>query len=118
MNKTSRPNNGSYQPESTEQLKRRIAAEYENLPKHQKTVADFLVTSMQEAAFLSVVEIGERCSVSKATVVRFAQRLVVLCKQGEEPSAEISKGALGRCNRRVRQTRRISGTIAERWSRV
>lgn len=71
------PNSGSggHHPESTERLKRRISAEYESLPKNQKAVADFLVRSMQEAAFLSVVEIGERSGVSKATVVRFAQRL-------------------------------------------
>lgn len=69
------PNSGSggHHPESTERLKRRISAEYESLPKNQKAVADFLVRSMQEAAFLSVVEIGERSGVSKATVVRFAQ---------------------------------------------
>ncbi|MCC5933806.1 MAG: MurR/RpiR family transcriptional regulator [Balneolales bacterium] len=60
---------------SAEQLIRMIASEYEQLPRNQKAVADFLIKNLNEAAFLSVVEIGERCGVSKATVVRFAQRL-------------------------------------------
>lgn len=60
---------------TAEEFIRMIASEYEHLPKNQRTVADFVVKNLNEAAFLSVVEIGERCGVSKATVVRFAQRL-------------------------------------------
>ncbi len=60
---------------STEEFKQLIASDYEHLPRNQKAVADYLIKHLQEAAFLSVVEIGERSGVSKATVVRFAQRL-------------------------------------------
>ncbi|AXJ01392.1 transcriptional regulator, RpiR family [Cyclonatronum proteinivorum] len=60
---------------TAEAFVRMIASEYEQLPKNQRAVADYVVKNLNEAAFLSVVEIGERSGVSKATVVRFAQRL-------------------------------------------
>lgn len=60
---------------TAEEFIRMISSEYEQLPKNQRAVADFVVKNLNEAAFLSVVEIGERSGVSKATVVRFAQRL-------------------------------------------
>lgn len=60
---------------TTEEFIRMIASEYDQFPKNQRVVADYLIKNLNEAAFLSVVEIGERCGVSKATVVRFAQRL-------------------------------------------
>ncbi len=65
----------SVQKNTTEAFKQLIATEYDQLPRNQKAVADYLIKHLQEAAFLSVVEIGERSGVSKATVVRFAQRL-------------------------------------------
>lgn len=48
---------------------------YKSLPKNQRKIADFITGSINEAAFLSVVEMGQRCGVSKATVVRFAQNI-------------------------------------------
>lgn len=52
-----------------------IKEAYKGLPANQKKVAQFIQSDMNEAAFLSVVELGEKCGVSKATVVRFAQRI-------------------------------------------
>lgn len=60
---------------TAETFKRMIASEYDQLPRNQKSVADFLIKNLNQAAFLSVVEIGSECGVSKATVVRFAQSL-------------------------------------------
>ncbi len=60
---------------SVEEFKQLIQDAYKDLPKNQKIIADFIVGDINEAAFLSVIEIGERCDVSKATVVRFAQRI-------------------------------------------
>jgi len=60
---------------TAEKLKKVISDAYEELPRNQKKIADFILNAINEAAFLSVVEMGERCDVSKATVVRFAQRI-------------------------------------------
>lgn len=63
-------------PESTfEALEKVIFDTYKGLPKNQKLIADFILKSPNEAAFLSVIEIGDKCGVSKATVVRFAQSI-------------------------------------------
>jgi DNA-binding MurR/RpiR family transcriptional regulator len=58
---------------TTESIENQILANYSSLPKNQKSVADFIISNMNEAAFLSVIEIGKKCGASKATVVRFAQ---------------------------------------------
>lgn len=52
-----------------------IKEAYKGLTANQKKVAQFVQSDMNEAAFLSVVELGNKCGVSKATVVRFAQRI-------------------------------------------
>ena len=59
--------------DTTERIENLLMSKYNTLSKNQKKVADFIINDMNEAAFLSVVEIGERCGASKATVVRFAQ---------------------------------------------
>lgn len=58
---------------TTESIENQILASYSSLPKNQKSVADYIINNMNEAAFLSVIEIGKKCGASKATVVRFAQ---------------------------------------------
>jgi DNA-binding MurR/RpiR family transcriptional regulator len=56
-------------------VERLIGERYASLPENQKKVADYLLHHLREAAFLSVVDIERGCGASKATVVRFAQRL-------------------------------------------
>ena len=56
-------------------LKALIREKYPGLPENQRKVADFLLQHLEEAPFLSVVEIEERSGASKATVVRLAQHL-------------------------------------------
>lgn len=63
---------GLFTMESIENL---ILEKHKTLSKNQKKVADFIINNLNKAAFLSVVEIGEKCGASKATVVRFAQSL-------------------------------------------
>jgi DNA-binding MurR/RpiR family transcriptional regulator len=56
-------------------LKALIREKYPGLPENQRKVAEFLLQHLEEAPFLSVVEIEERSGASKATVVRLAQHL-------------------------------------------
>lgn len=60
---------------TTVAIEKVILDNFDQLPKNQKKIADYILKSMSDAAFQSVVEIGEICDVSKATVVRFAQSL-------------------------------------------
>ena len=48
---------------------------YPQLTKSQRRLADFLVTSYQEAAFMTASRLAHRLAVNEATVTRFAQRL-------------------------------------------
>lgn len=60
---------------TTERIESLIISKYKGLSRNQRKVADYILNNMNEAAFLSVIEIGEKCGASKATVVRFAQSI-------------------------------------------
>ena len=53
----------------------RIRESYENLSKSQKRIADFLMTSHREAAFMTASRLAGVLDVDVATITRFAQRL-------------------------------------------
>ncbi len=53
----------------------KIRQAYPHLTKSQKRLADFIVSSYQEAAFLSAARLARRLDLNEATVIRFAQRL-------------------------------------------
>jgi DNA-binding MurR/RpiR family transcriptional regulator len=61
--------------EDLDGLKRRLEENLPNLSKSQRRIADFLLNSHDEAAFLSAADLAERIEVSEATVVRFAQAI-------------------------------------------
>ena len=61
------------QNQLAQSIEKRIVKAYPELPKNQKKIADYITNAINEAAFLSVVELAERCGVSKATVVRFTR---------------------------------------------
>lgn len=48
---------------------------YPRLSKGQKRIADFILHSCEDAAFMTAAKIGERTGVSESTVVRFAYAL-------------------------------------------
>ncbi len=60
---------------TTERIESLIISKYKGLSRNQRKVADYILNNMNESAFLSVIEIGEKCGASKATVVRFAQSI-------------------------------------------
>jgi DNA-binding MurR/RpiR family transcriptional regulator len=53
----------------------RIRQNYERLSKNQKRIADFLMTSHREAAFMTASQLAKMLSVDVASITRFAQRL-------------------------------------------
>jgi DNA-binding MurR/RpiR family transcriptional regulator len=53
----------------------RIRANYDNLSKSQKRIADYLLTSQREAAFMTASRLATILDVDVATITRFAQRL-------------------------------------------
>ncbi|MCL6431979.1 MAG: MurR/RpiR family transcriptional regulator [Anaerolineae bacterium] len=53
----------------------KIRQAYPHLTKSQRRLADFIVSSYQEAAFLSAARLARRLDLNEATVIRFAQRL-------------------------------------------
>lgn len=56
-------------------LRERIVQHGAELTRQQRVVADFLLDSLDEAPFLSILEVAERTGASEATVVRLAQRI-------------------------------------------
>jgi DNA-binding MurR/RpiR family transcriptional regulator len=52
-----------------------IQQQYPSFSKGQKRIADFLVNSYDDAAFMTAAKLGERVGVSESTVVRFAYSL-------------------------------------------
>jgi DNA-binding MurR/RpiR family transcriptional regulator len=60
---------------TTERIESLIISKYKGLSRNQRKVADYILKNLNESAFLSVIEIGEKCGASKATVVRFAQSI-------------------------------------------
>lgn len=76
----------------------RIRESYENLSKSQKRIADFLMTSHREAAFMTASRLAGVLDVDVATITRFAQRLKypgypeLLDEVRSAVQAEMSKG--------------------------
>jgi len=56
-------------------LKSLIQASYPSLPANQRKIADHLIQHLEEAPFLSVMDLERRTGTSRATVVRFARSL-------------------------------------------
>lgn len=52
-----------------------IKAKYHFFSKGQKRIADFIMASYGDAAFLTAAKLGEKAGVSESTVVRFAYEL-------------------------------------------
>ena len=52
-----------------------IEEEYKRLSKGQRRIADYLLDSYNEAAFMTAAKLGEQVGVSESTVVRFAYAL-------------------------------------------
>ncbi len=53
-------------------FRRRLEAHLPGLSKSQRRIADYLLTSHDEATFLTAADLARRVEVSEATVVRFA----------------------------------------------
>lgn len=53
----------------------RILEKYDDLPKQQKKIADYIISRYDEVVFLSITKLATNLKVSEATVVRFAQNL-------------------------------------------
>jgi DNA-binding MurR/RpiR family transcriptional regulator len=58
-----------------ESLKQKILQSYEQLPDHQQRIADYLLQHGKNVGLLTTDSIAQHLNVSKATVVRFAQKL-------------------------------------------
>ncbi len=53
----------------------RILEKYDELPKQQKKIADYIIRHFDEVVFLSITKLANVLQVSEATIVRFAQNL-------------------------------------------
>jgi DNA-binding MurR/RpiR family transcriptional regulator len=53
----------------------RILEKYDDLPKQQKKIADYIISRYDEVVFFSITKLASTLQVSEATVVRFAQNL-------------------------------------------
>lgn len=56
-------------------LLQRIRSGYAGFSKGQKRIADFIMSSFEEAAFMTAARLGAQVDVSESTVVRFAYEL-------------------------------------------
>jgi DNA-binding MurR/RpiR family transcriptional regulator len=56
-------------------FRRRLEQHLPSLSKSQQHIANYLLTSYDEAAFLSAADLAQRLEVSEATVVRFAKAI-------------------------------------------
>src|SRR5512137_1584187 len=61
--------------EELDGLRSRIERQLASLSKSQQIIANYLLTSYDEAAFLSAADLAQRLEVSEATVVRFAKAI-------------------------------------------
>src|SRR4030042_5913214 len=61
--------------EKDRMIRERIRQFYPNLTRSQRRLADFVVASYWEVAFMTASNVAELLSVNEATVIRFAQRL-------------------------------------------
>ncbi len=53
----------------------KILQKYDDLPKQQKKIADYIIRHFDEVVFLSITKLATVLDVSEATIVRFAQNL-------------------------------------------
>lgn len=53
----------------------KIGSDYYNFTSSEKRVADFILSSRDQAAHLSISDLAEKCGVSDATISRFCRRL-------------------------------------------
>ncbi len=53
----------------------RILEKYDELPRQQKKIADYIIRHFDEVVFLSITKLANVLQVSEATIVRFAQNL-------------------------------------------
>ncbi len=53
----------------------RILEIYDELPKQQKKIADYIISRYDEVVFFSITKLASTLAVSEATVVRFAQNI-------------------------------------------
>ncbi len=53
----------------------RILEKYDDLPRQQKKIADYIISRYDEVVFFSITKLASTLHVSEATVVRFAQNL-------------------------------------------
>jgi DNA-binding MurR/RpiR family transcriptional regulator len=61
--------------EELDSLKSRLEQHLPNLSKSQQRIANYLLTSYDEAAFFPAADLAQRLEVSEATVVRFAKAI-------------------------------------------
>src|SRR5512137_3127891 len=61
--------------EELDGFRRRLEEHLPDLSKNQQRIASYLLTSYDEAAFLSAADLAQRLQVSQATVVRFAKSI-------------------------------------------
>jgi DNA-binding MurR/RpiR family transcriptional regulator len=61
--------------EELDGFRRRLEEHLPDLSKSQQRIASYLLTSYDEAAFLSAADLAQRLQVSQATVVRFAKAI-------------------------------------------
>src|SRR5512137_1755979 len=61
--------------EELDGLRSRIERQLASLSKSQQIIANYLLTSYDEAAFLSAADLAQQLQVSEATVVRFAKAI-------------------------------------------
>lgn len=54
---------------------KKILSTYDNLPKQQKKIADYIVLNINEVVFFSITMLATELNISEATIVRFAQNL-------------------------------------------
>ena len=57
------------------EIKEKIQSKFEELPKNQKKVADYIVENFDKISFLNVQDISKATGASVASVVRFAQSI-------------------------------------------
>jgi DNA-binding MurR/RpiR family transcriptional regulator len=88
-----------------EALKQKILSVYQQLPENQKRVATAVLQRSAELPFLTTDLLAKKLEVSKATIVRFAQRL------GYEGFTELQSEMTGALQMDLSDVNRVFGTI-------
>jgi DNA-binding MurR/RpiR family transcriptional regulator len=93
--------------EELNQFKQRLEAHFPDLTKSEQRIASYLLSSHDEAAFLSAAELASRLDVSQATVVRFAKSV------GYESFPELRKSLQEIFRVRVTPATRLQRKLAD-----